>query len=240
VKLGYTAVRLNPFLPNSENMSHSELISRCVHLVKTVREAVGEEVDVCVDVHGCLSPSESIVLGRELEKYHLLLLEDPTVQDSAATVARVAKRITTPIATGERLHTIFEFKDLLNCEAAEMLRPDLCLAGGISQCKKIAALAEAYQVGIVPHNYMGPVSTAASIQLDACISNFVIQEYTGEDSPPKSEIVKKPLQLDHGYLIVPDQPGIGVELNEQAFSKYPYKIEKLTTTIRSDGSVTDV
>jgi galactonate dehydratase len=240
VKCGFTALRLNPFPPLSENMSHSELISRCVHLVKTVRETVGEKIDICVDVHGCLSPSDAIVLGRELEKFHLLFLEDPTVQDSANAVARVAKHISTPIATGERLHTIFEFKDLLSCGAAEMIRPDLCLAGGLSQCKKIAALAEAYQVGVVPHNYMGPVSTAACVQLDACISNFVIQEYTGEDSPPKSELVKKPLEFKDGYLVVPDAPGIGVELNEKAFSKYPYKIEELTTTIRSDGSVADV
>jgi galactonate dehydratase len=240
VKCGFTALRLNPFPPLYENMSHSELISRCVHLVKTVRETVGEKIDICVDVHGCLSPSDAIVLGRELEKFNLLFLEDPTVQDSANAVARVAKHISTPIATGERLHTIFEFKDLLSCGAAEMIRPDLCLAGGLSQCKKIAALAEAYQVGVVPHNYMGPVSTAACVQLDACISNFVIQEYTGEDSPPKSELVKKPLEFKDGYLVVPDAPGIGVELNEKAFSKYPYKIEELTTTIRSDGSVADV
>jgi galactonate dehydratase len=239
-KRGFTAVRFSPLPPGYQDMSHSGLISRSVQLVKAVRESVGEKVDICIDVHGCLSPNEAIVLARELEKYHLLFLEDPTVQDSPEAVARVAKRTTTPIATGERLHTIFEFKDLLNQRAAELIRPDLCLAGGLTQCKKIATLAEAYQVGVVPHNWLGPVSTAACVQLDASIPNFVVQEYTGEELPPKSEMVKKTLKLENGFLIVPDLPGIGVELNEKALSKYPRTTRELITTIRSDGSVADV
>ena len=240
VKLGFTAVRFSPFPRGFENMTHSELISSTVHLVKAVRDAIGEKVDMCIDVHGRLTPSEAIVLGKELEKYRLLFYEDPTVQDSAAAVAQIARGTSIPIATGERLHTIYEFKELLELRAVSMVRPDLCLAGGLTQCKKIAALAEAYQVGVVPHNPLSPISTAACVQLDACIPNFVIQEYTGEDKPPKSELVKLALKLEKGYLIVPETPGIGVELNEAAFSKYPYKIRELATTIRQDGSVVDV
>jgi galactonate dehydratase len=240
VKLGFTAVRFSPFPRGFENMSHSELISSTVNLVKTVRDAVGEKVDICIDVHGRLTPSEAIVLGKELEKYRLLFYEDPTVQDSAAAVAQIARGTSIPIATGERLHTVYEFKELLELRAVSMVRPDLCLAGGLTQCKKVAALAEAYQVGVVPHNPLSPISTAACVQLDACIPNFVIQEYTGEDKPPKSELVKATLKLEKGYLVVPDTPGIGVELNEAAFARYPYKIRELGTTVRQDGSVVDV
>ncbi|MDQ1278927.1 MAG: galactonate dehydratase [Thermoproteota archaeon] len=240
VKKGFTAVRFSPFPKDFENMTKSELISSSVSLMKRVREAVGEKIDICVDVHGRLPPSEAIVLGKELEKYRLLFYEDPTVQDSADAVAQVARGTSIPIATGERLHTIYEFKELLERRAVAMVRPDLCLAGGLTQCKKIAALAEAFQVGVVPHNPLSPISTAACVQLDACIPNFVIQEYMGEDKPPKSEIVKTALKLDKGSIIIPDTPGIGIELEEKALKKYPYTVRVLDTTLRDDGSVVDV
>ncbi|MEM2094125.1 MAG: galactonate dehydratase [Candidatus Bathyarchaeia archaeon] len=240
VKMGFTAIRFSPLPRGFENMGHSELISSSVDLVRTVREAVGEKVDICVDVHGRLTPSEAIILGKELEKYRLLFYEDPTVQDSPSAVAQVARGTSIPIATGERLHTIYEFRELLELRAVSMVRPDLCLAGGLTQCKKIAALAEAYQVGVVPHNPLSPISTAACVQLDACIPNFIIQEYTGEDRPPKNELVKATLKLENGYLTVPNTPGIGVELNEDALNRYPYEIRELVTTVRQDGSVVDV
>src|SRR5215210_1051560 len=139
-------------------------------------------------------------------------------------MGEVARQINIPIATGERLHTIFEFQMLLARGAVQYVRPDLCLCGGITGAKKIAALAEAHHVGVVPHNPLSPVSTAACIQLAACIPNFALQEYPiGEDLPPKSEIVKSALKLEKGYLIIPDAPGIGVELAEDAAERYPYR-----------------
>ena len=118
--------------------------------------------------------------------------------------------------------------------------PDVCLCGGITQAKKIAAAAEARGVLVVPHNPLSPVSTAACIQLAASIPNFAIQEYPlGEDCAPKNEIVKSTLTLDNGYLTVPDSPGIGIELNEQAMHQYPYKPRLYVTKLREDGSVVD-
>jgi galactonate dehydratase len=120
------------------------------------------------------------------------------------------------------------------------VRPDVCLAGGLTHSKKIAALAEAHHVGVVPHNPLSPVSTAACIQLAACIPNFALQEYPiGEHEPPKSEIVKSTLRLENGYLIVPDAPGIGVELAEDAAQRYPYKPRAVVTRLNVDGSVMD-
>jgi len=114
------------------------------------------------------------------------------------------------------------------------------MAGGITHCKKIAAVAEAHHAGVVPHNPLSPVSTAACVQLDACIPNFAVQEYPlGEDSPPKSEIVRRPLKVEKGFLLVPDRPGIGVELNDGALEKYPYVPRKFTTRLGVDGSVVD-
>ena len=143
------------------------------------------------------------------------------------------------ITTGERMHTIWEFRELLQQRAARYVRPDVCLAGGLTHSKKIAAVAESFNVGVIPHNPLTPVSTAACVQLDACIPNFVLQEYTGEDKPPKSLMVKKPLRLEKGYLIVPDEPGIGVELNDEFFAGHRYTPRPLDTPLTEDGSVAD-
>jgi galactonate dehydratase len=156
-------------------------------------------------------------------------------------MALVAENIHIPIATGERLHTIFEFEMLLRRGAVQFVRPDVCMCGGISGAKKVAALAEANYVGVVPHNPLGPVSTAACVQLAACIPNFAIQEYPlGEDQPPKSEIVRTALRYDgQGSLLVPTVPGIGVELAPDAAERYPYKPRWLGTRLNADGSVID-
>jgi galactonate dehydratase len=155
-------------------------------------------------------------------------------------MALVAQNIHIPIATGERLHTIHEFQALLRRGAVQYVRPDVCLAGGISHSKKIAALAEAHHVGVVPHNPLSPVSTAACIQLAACIPNFALQEYPlGENVPPKSEIVKSALKIENGFLIIPDAPGIGVELAEDAAERHPYRPRTVHTRLHVDGSVVD-
>lgn len=245
VKQGFTAVRFSPFVPEAQRLTHSMLLKTTVNRVKAVREAVGEEVDVLIDVHNRLTPDEAVVLGRKLEKYNLLFIEDPTTQDTAEAMAYVASKCPVPVATGERLHTIFEFKEFLHSRACAYIRPDICLAGGITQTKKIAALAEAYQVGVVPHNPLSPISTAACVQVDACTPNGLIQEYTGDGSIPgqewKREVVEAPLKLERGYILVPEEPGIGVKLSERGAEKNLARfIERpLETPLREDGSVAD-
>jgi galactonate dehydratase len=122
----------------------------------------------------------------------------------------------------------------------QYVRPDVCMAGGLSHCKKIAALAEAHHVGVVPHNPLSPVSTAACLQLAACIPNFALQEYPlGEDQPPKSEIVTRVPKLEHGYLLISDAPGIGIDLATDAQQTYPYRPQLVHTRLHVDGSVVD-
>jgi len=239
VREGYTAVRWAPFVEGFERMRYPRLMATAVAQVKAVREAVGDDVDICLDAHGRLSPFEAITMARELEKYRPFFFEDPILPENIEAMAEVARHIHIPIATGERLYTIYEFRALLAANACHMVRPDLCLAGGISSCRKIAALAEASYVGVVPHNPLSPVATAACVQLDAAIHNLTLQEYTREDRPPKSEVVKEPVKLENGYLKVPDRPGLGIELNEKALEKYPYKARDLPGLLHEDGSVAD-
>ena len=242
---GFTAVgHLTPFLDEDRDApyfkTHVDKMRDAIETVGLYREAVGNDVDLCIEIHRRLTPAEAIVLARGIEQFHPFFYEDPIMPDSFDAMALVANNIHIPIATGERIHTIYEFEALLQRGAVQYVRPDVCLAGGLTHSKKIAALAEAHHVGVVPHNPLSPVSTAACVQLAACIPNFALQEYPlGENSPPKSDIVKTALQLEDGFLLVPDAPGIGIELAEDAAERWPYRPRTVHTRLNTDGSVMD-
>jgi galactonate dehydratase len=246
---GLTAVgHLNPLLDEDRGTpyfkTHARSIEDAIDTVRRCREAVGSDVDLCIEVHRRLTPAEAIVLARGIQDFHPLFYEDPVLPDNFDAMALVAQHVTVPIATGERLHTIFEFQMLLERGAVRFVRPDVCLAGGLTHCKKIAALAEAHYVGVIPHNPLGPVSTAACVQLAACIPNFTILEYPvtmRADGAPGGEsgFVRERLELEDGFLQVPDKPGIGVELVEGAQEMWPYRPLAVTTRLHADGSVVD-
>lgn len=239
VEAGFTAVRFSPFPPDFHlHQSYSEWADEAVRRVGAVREALGNGVDLCVEIHRQMNPAESIWLGRRLEAFQPYFYEDPMLPDSPAIMGEVQAQCNIPIATGERFTTIFEYQQLLVAKGAAYVRPDVCLCGGLSGCKKVAALAEAHHVKVIPHNPLSPVSTAACVQLDAAIPNFALQEYTGESEPPKSDLLVEPLKLKDGYLTVPAGPGLGIKLNEAAL-KYPVNDKVLATPIGYDGSVQD-
>jgi galactonate dehydratase len=263
---GFTAIgHLTPFLDEATTVpfyrTHAAKMEEAIDAVRQYREAVGNDVDLCIEIHRRLAPHEAVVLARGIEKYHPMFIEDPTLPDSMDAMAAIATKTHVPIATGERLHTIFEFEMLLARNAVHYVRPDVCLCGGITHAKKIAALAEARHVGVVPHNPLSPVSTAACIQIAASCPNFVLQEYPNDAGqafgglPPqgaeqlvsaeqsglkrRNNLVKSPLVLEEGFIVIPDAPGIGVELVEGAEEMFPYKRRPLLTRLHRDGSVVD-
>jgi galactonate dehydratase len=242
---GFTAVgHLTPFTdaPRGQRyfQTHASRMNEAIETVRQYRQAVGDGVDLCVEIHRQLTPAEAIVLARGIEPYRPYFYEDPTLPDNFDAMALIASHISIPIATGERIHTIFEFEMLLARGAVQYVRPDVCMCGGITGAKKIAALAEARHVGVVPHNPLSPVSTAACLQVAACIPNFALQEYPlGENQPPKSEIVSSVAERDGGYLRIPTAPGIGVELAEGAAERHPYRPREVVTRLHEDGSVID-
>ena len=239
VKRGFTAVRFSPYDENFYmHKSFSEWSAESVKNVGAVKEAVGENIDVCVEIHRQMSPAEGISLGKKLEQFSPFFYEDPMLPDSPNLMADIQNNCNIPIATGERFTSIYEFQQLLESKATSYIRPDLCLASGISGCKKISAMAESYHIKVIPHNPLSPVSTAACVQLDASIPNFALQEFTGEDMPPKSDLILNPIKLDNGYLIVPEEPGLGITLNEEALS-LGENPKILDTPIGFDGSVQD-
>ena len=242
---GFTAVgHLTPFLDEPPDRpyfeTHAEKMRRAIDRVGAYREAVGDSVDLCIEIHRRLSPAEAVVLGRGIEQYHPLFYEDPIRPDNLDSMALVASQVPIPIATGERLHTIEEFAMLLARGAVQYVRPDVCLAGGLSHAKKIAAIAEAFGVGVVPHNPLSPVSTAACLQLAACIPNFTLQEYPlGESGSDKADIVDAVPVVEDGFLLIPEGPGIGIALAPGAAERHPYRPRSPATRLHVDGSVVD-
>ncbi len=245
-KMGFTAVgHLTPFLDEERDVpyfkTHADKIADAIDAVRMYREALGNEVDLCIEIHRRLTPAEAVQLGLGIEKYTPFFYEDPVTPDNFDEMAYVADKINIPIATGERYTSLWEFEMALSRNAVQYVRPDVCLVGGISGAKKIAALAEARHVGVVPHNPLSPVSTAACLQIAACIPNFALQEYpTGEDIPPKSDMVTGiPKHDGKGFLVIPDTPGIGVVLKPGAVKKCPPRPREVTTRLHVDGSVID-
>ena len=243
---GFTAIgHLTPFLDEPHDrpffQTHADKMTDAIDAVRQYREVVGTEVDLCIEIHRRLTPTEAVQLGRAIEPYHPYFFEDPVTPDNFDEMAYVARHVNVPIATGERLLSIWEFEMMLRRDAVQYVRPDVCLVGGISGAKKIAALAEAHHVGVVPHNPLSPVSTAACLQVAACIPNFALQEYPiGEDRPPKSDMVEGVVQHDgEGYLPITDRPGIGVVLKPDAAERCPYVPREVGTRLHVDGSVVD-
>jgi galactonate dehydratase len=199
--------------------SHVAKIEEAVDNVRRLREAVGPEVDLCIEIHRRLTPPEAIALGRGIEKYTPMFYEDPLRPNSFDAMADVANHINIPIATGERFISLYQFQTLLTRNAVQYLRPDVCLCGGITGAKKIAAMAEAHDAWIVPHNPLSPVSTAACLQIAACIPNFAIQEYPsrtpeldGGTALLGNDLATGLSEQEDGFIAIPSGPGIGVEL----------------------------
>lgn len=184
---------------------------------------------------------DAIAFARGVEQYTPLFLEDPIPPDSNEVMAEIASKTSVPIATGERFISIQEFEQLLMKKAARYVRPDVCALGGLTACKKVAAIAESHYVDIVPHNPLGPVSTAACLQLDAAVPNVCIQEFPSfYIQGNESKMLVEPMELDRGYLVVPTKPGIGIELVENITEMFPPVQRSMNCQIAFDGSVRDI
>lgn len=236
VEQGYISLRTLPFFPDWEKESPTKVIGAAVEIVKTIREAVGYEIDLGLEIHRNLRPEEAITLANELLPYRILYYEDPLAPESTEALDYVARHIHLPVATGERFYNIQQFKELIDRQTVSLIRPDVSLAGGFTQVKKIAAMAEAAFVGIFPHLMGSPVNIAAFVQLAASLPNYVLMEnLTSADV--FNEIVDHPPERSGGYIVVPDRPGIGLEINEAKLAKFPYKPKPISGSFHADGAV---
>ena len=209
--------------------------------VRICREAVGPHFDFVLEAHRGMTKPEAIAFGTEVAKYRPMVLEDPMTPDNIDSMAEIAQKIPVPIATGERFTNLREFEMLMHRHAAQYIRPDVCAVGGITTAKKICAAAEANDVLVIPHNPLGPVSTAACLQICASIPNLGIQELPGFClNGAEDRMVKEPLRFENGCLLIPEAPGIGVELADDAQELYPANERGSNAAKRAfDGSVKD-
>jgi galactonate dehydratase len=235
---GYTALKLGPHPPDADRMPINAVVREAARRLEAVRVAVGPDIDLGVDPHAKIfEPARAVAMAQALKPFHPFFFEEPLRPENMDALAKVASQVDIPLATGEMLYTKFQFRDLLVRQCVDIIQPDICCAGGLLECKKIAAMAEAFYVTVAPHNPMGPVATAVNVQLAACIPNFLILEYIPDDRPGRQDLVKEPLRVVDGYIPVPDRPGLGIELNEEAFERHPYRPWRRGVPIRVDGSV---
>lgn len=228
---GYTALKCYPLANPQEGGGIRHVSLRAVdrsaadlafERVKAVRKAAGREIDIMVDLSGGLTTGETIRLCRRLEELDLLFIEEPADPFDIGALSKVAEKIAAPIALGERIYTRHGFRPILESRAVEVLQPDIGNTGGIMEVKKIAAMAEAYNARIQPHVCASPVSTAAALQIDACISNFLIHEVYPYRPAEHFQIVDHAPELDFskGAMPIPERPGLGLSLVESRVQQF--------------------
>ena len=254
---GYTALgHLNPYLdePRTDPFrdGNAALLYKAERRIAKVREAVGEEVDLCLELHRRLEPGLAVQLSARLEPYNPMFLEDPIRPDHFDEMGRVASQCRIPIATGERIHTCHEFEMLLEHNACSYVRASLGVCGGFTGAKKIAAVAEAHHKSLVPHNPCSPVMTNAVLQFVAATDNIAITEYpnpfaasTADHLTGSGVKLRQCDMVDHipefkdGYLPVPEEPGIGIDLIPDLEEKFPFRPHRVMTRLNFDGSICD-
>ncbi|MGI9147881.1 MAG: galactonate dehydratase [Chloroflexota bacterium] len=218
VDQGWSVLKWDPFGSAGLFITDEE-IRLAVARVEAVRRAVGDGVELAIEAHGRLSPTNAIKVAHAIEEYRPYWFEEPVPPENVDAMVLVARATRVPIATGERLYTRWGFRELLEKQAAAIIQPDLCHAGGILECKKIAAMAHTYYIAVAPHSPFGPLSLAAAVQLDVCTPNFLIQEL----GSGRLDVVKEPLEIKDGYITVPTRPGLGIELDEERIAAHPYQ-----------------
>ncbi len=219
---GFSAVKLDPvppYFPAPRELSLEEL-KYGEAVVRNIRDAVGSDCDILIGTHGQLTTHSALRFAKALEPYDPLWFEEPVPLENVDEMARVAASTTIPIATGERLATRWDFRELFEKQAAQIIQMNVGF-NGILESKKIAAMAETYYAQIAPWMHCGPIAGAAAIQLDVCTPNFLIQEGIETWGGLHAEILREPIQWEKGYLLPPSKPGLGVEPDESVFAKYP-------------------
>ncbi len=219
VRAGNTACKLDPFRPITGPPRDYSLktIRHVAKIFRAIRNAVGSDLEIGIGTHGQFSTSGAIRVASILEEFDPFWFEEPVPPENVDEMARVAAHTSIPIATGERLVTKFEFSQVLEKQAAQIIQLDVGQCGGILESKKIAGMAEAHYAMIAPHMYCGPVSAAAAVQLDTCSPNLLIQEFNSNSL--HSEILREPIDFSNGFITPPTGPGLGIELNDEVVKR---------------------
>lgn len=238
VAKGFTAFKAMP-IPIGNLIECPSVLKKAAKCVAAMRDAVGDDIDIMLDLHARTSPAAAIQFGRLLSDYNLYWYEEPCWPEDIDALKEVKDALSMPIATGERLVGRWEFMELFEKRAVHIVQPDVSHCGGISEVRRIAAMAEAYLMPIACHNPQGPVSTASSIHVGFACPNYLIQEVVRNDVPWRNDILSAPLNIEQGSVLPPTLPGLGIDINEKEAAKHPFQQEVPMAFNRPDGSVAD-
>ena len=239
VAAGWKFVRFD--LPSQgETLEPTVAVREGVRQFAAIREAVGEAIEICIDVHTRLDPADAVILCRQLEPLRPYFVEDPIRSENPAALRKVASKVHVPIAMGEQYASKWEFRQVVEEDLIDFARIDVCIVGGITETRKIAGWCETHYLPIALHNPLGPVSTAACLHLDLATSNFAVQECPREPGQALPELFPVQVPFADGHLLPPTGPGLGIEFDEAAVARYP-AIESgdCPQLSRPDGSFTN-
>lgn len=218
---GYRALKFDPFGAGFYELDRAER-RQVIALVEAVRDAVGPDTEILIEMHGRFNPATAVELARALERFDPSWVEEPVPPENLAALKKAAEKINIPVATGERLHTRYEYRELFELQAADIIQPDITHFGGILETKKLAAWAEAYYVLVAPHNVGGPVSTAAALHFAASTPNFKIQEHFNDFAEDwVKQLAPGNPEVTDGYFALPQGPGLGVTLDVDRIKEHP-------------------
>jgi len=234
-KYGFIGLKWDPFGSAWQNMTSKEF-DTAIESVAAVREAVGDGTLLLIEGHGRFNVPTAIKIGKELEKYDVTWFEEPIPPNNFEGLVEIRKNIEVAVAAGERICNRFSFKTFINMGCADYIQPDVSHTG-LLELRKIAAMAEAYHLPICPHNPSGPVANAATLQIAACTPNFYMLETMSSDTHVRAKVAKETLKLKDGHMIIPDAPGLGVDIDEEEILKHPYKQYRLR---HYTGNLTDI
>lgn len=240
VEDGFTAFK-SMAVPETMPLEGLKPVHYAEACVAAMREAVGDHIDIMVDCHARPSPRMGMQFAKALEPYGLYFFEEPCWPETLEDIALIQRAVKTPIATGERLVGVHAFRELLEKRAVSVIQPDITHCGGLSEVRRIAAMAEAYRVAVAPHNPQGPVSTAASIEFGFATPSYIICESVHSDVPWREAVVSEGFTVEkNGRTVFPNEkPGLGIEINEEEVRRHPFEQEVLQRSFYSDGSVGD-
>ena len=237
-RYGCRAVKVGPQPPESDRLPNGTVVRAAAARMEALRRALGDDVDIAVDAHAKIfEPVRALQMAQAIKPYDPFFFEEPLRPENIDALAALRRQVDLPIATGEMLYTKYEFRDLLVRGAADVIQPDICCAGGLLEVKKIAAMAESFYTTVAPHNPVGPVATAVNVHLAACTPNFLILEYLPDDERGRRDLVDEPMRLVDGHLEIPTRPGLGIDLNLDAFESAPFKRWHRAFPQRADGAM---